>query len=108
MMRLRITKTPEFTIQKLVFTLASSLYEERPEEFAVYPNPAVNQVIITGIQGPAIVHIFNGCGILVQTARLNGFETSVPLDLPEEGLYYLKCTTGSDTFCKPIVKMNSL
>jgi hypothetical protein len=107
-MRLRILKTPEFTIHKLVFSIASLVHEKQREGFSVYPNPFVNQVTIKGTFGPAIIYIYNVCGTLVKTAKVNGIETSVSLDFLENGLYYLKCVTGSDTFCKPIMKINRL
>ena len=107
-MRLHIKKTPEFTIHRLVFSIASLVHEVQPEGFSVYPNPVVSQVTIKGIRGPALVYIYTTCGTLVRTAKVNGIETSVSLDLLENGLYFLKCVTGSDTFCKPIMKRDSL
>jgi endoglucanase len=107
-MRLYIIKTPEFTLHKLVFSTVSSVDERSRETISVFPNPSINKVTITGVDGSATVCIYNVSGILVRTTVINGNRNSVSLDLLEDGLYYLKCFTGSDTFCEPILVMSGM
>ena len=107
-MRLYVLNTPEFTLHRLVFSVASSVFDRSTETISVFPNPAVSEVTITGIDGPATVSIYNACGTLVKTAIVNDVEKIVSLDMLKEGLYYVRCTSVSGTYCRPVIKMNNL
>ena len=103
-----VLNTPEFTLHRLVFSIASNVNERSTETISVFPNPAVSEVTITGIDGPATVSIYNACGTLVKTAIVNDVEKIVSLDMLKEGLYYVRCTSVSGTYCRPVIKMNNL
>lgn len=104
MLHIKILNTPEFTLNKLTFSVATSVDDNSIEGIRVYPNPATDQVIIEGVEGLAFITVYNLSGTLIKSVVLSGSEKSVPINSLEEGVYILKCTTVNDTFTQKIMK----
>ena len=68
---------------------------------AVYPNPASDYLIVSGLDGASKVEIYTVTGQLVQTENFEN-ETRVKLDL-NTGMYLVKVTNGVQTSTKKII-----
>ncbi|MFY7988260.1 MAG: endonuclease [Flavobacterium sp.] len=68
---------------------------------AVYPNPAVDYLIISGLDGTSKVEIFTITGQLVQSQI---FENQVRIDINlKSGMYLVNITNGNQTTTKKII-----
>jgi endonuclease I len=67
----------------------------------VYPNPASDYLIISGLEGTSKVEIYTVTGQLVQTESFEN-ETRIKLDL-NVGMYLVKVTNGVQTSTKKII-----
>lgn len=68
---------------------------------AVYPNPAVDYLIISGLEGTSKVEIFTITGLLVQSQI---FENQVRLNINlNSGMYLVNITNGTQTTTKRII-----
>jgi hypothetical protein len=106
-LRINITKTPSFTLNKLTFSIATSVNEKSSDMISVYPNPASDQVIIKGIVNPSTINIYDISGTLMKTVMTNSYETDIPIDMMEDGLYILKCADLHNSFCIKLIKKNN-
>ena len=68
---------------------------------AVYPNPASDYLIVSGLDGASKVEIYTITGQLVQTENFEN-ETRIKLDL-NTGMYLVKVTNGAQTSTKKII-----
>lgn len=68
---------------------------------AVYPNPASDYLIVSGLDGASKVEIYTITGQLVQTESFEN-ETRIKLDL-NVGMYLVKVTNGVQTSTKKII-----
>ncbi|MFM7896195.1 MAG: endonuclease [Flavobacterium sp.] len=68
---------------------------------AVYPNPASDYLIVSGLDGASKVEIYTITGQLVQTESFEN-ETRMKLDL-NTGMYLVKVTNGVQTSTKKII-----
>ena len=68
---------------------------------AVYPNPASDYLIVSGLDGASKVEIYTITGQLVQTENFEN-ETRIKLDL-NTGMYLVKVTNGVQTSTKKII-----
>lgn len=68
---------------------------------AVYPNPASEFLIISGLEGTSKVEIFTVTGQLLQTENFEN-ETRVRLDL-SAGMYLVKLSNGTQTTTRKII-----
>lgn len=68
---------------------------------AVYPNPASDYLIVSGLDGASKVEIYTITGQLVQTENFDN-ETRIKLDL-NTGMYLVKVTNGVQTSTKKII-----
>ena len=68
---------------------------------AVYPNPASDYLIVSGLDGASKVEIYTVTGQLVQTENFEN-ETRMKLDL-NTGMYLVKVTNGVQTSTKKII-----
>jgi len=68
---------------------------------AVYPNPASDYLIVSGLEGISKVEIYTVTGQLVQTENFDN-ETRMKLDL-NTGMYLVKVTNGVQTSTKKII-----
>ncbi len=68
---------------------------------AVYPNPASEYLIVSGLDGTSKVEIFTVTGQLLQTENFEN-ETRVKLDL-NAGMYLVKVTNGVQNTTKKII-----
>ncbi|MCD8529404.1 MAG: endonuclease [Flavobacterium sp.] len=68
---------------------------------AVYPNPASDYLIVSGLDGASKVEIYTVTGQLVQTENFEN-ETRIKLDL-NTGMYLVKVTNGAQTSTKKII-----
>lgn len=68
---------------------------------AVYPNPASDYLIVSGLEGTSKVEIYTVTGQLVQTENFEN-ETRIKLDL-NTGMYLVKVTNGVQNSTKKII-----
>lgn len=68
---------------------------------AVYPNPASEYLIVSGLEGTSKVEIYTITGQLLQTENFEN-ETRVKLDL-NAGMYLVKVTNGVQSTTKKII-----
>jgi hypothetical protein len=67
----------------------------------VYPNPAKDYLIISGLEGNAIAEIYTLTGQLIQRIE---FENEIKLNLNcKAGMYLVEITNGSQTTTKKII-----
>ena len=81
----------------------STLSTQTPIEnrVAVYPNPASEYLIVSGLEGTSKVEIYTITGQLVQTENFEN-ETRIKLDL-NAGMYLVKVTNGVQSTTKKII-----
>lgn len=81
----------------------SNLSTQSPIEnkVAVYPNPASEYLIVSGLEGSSKVEIYTITGQLLQTENFEN-ETRVKLDL-NAGMYLVKVTNGVQSSTKKII-----
>lgn len=81
----------------------STLSTQNPIEnrVAVYPNPASEYLIVSGLEGSSKVEIYTITGQLVQSQDFNN-EIQINLDL-HVGMYLVKVTNGSQSTTKKII-----
>jgi hypothetical protein len=81
----------------------SSLSTQSPIEnrVAVYPNPASEYLIISGLEDSSKVAIYTVLGQLVQIQDFEG-EIKIDLDL-NAGMFVVKVTNGSESVTKKII-----
>lgn len=81
----------------------STLSTQNPIEnrVAVYPNPASEYLIVSGLEGSSKVEIYTITGQLVQTENFDS-ETRIKLDL-NTGMYLVKVVNGTQSTTKKII-----
>ena len=81
----------------------STLSTQNPIEnrVAVYPNPALEYLIVSGLEGSSKVEIYTITGQLVQSQDFDN-EIQINLDL-HVGMYLVKVTNGSQSTTKKII-----
>ena len=81
----------------------STLSTQTPidNSLAIYPNPASEYLIISGLEGTSKVEIYTITGQLVQTENFEN-ETLLKLDL-NAGMYLVKVTNGVQSTTKKII-----
>jgi hypothetical protein len=81
----------------------STLSTQNPIEnrVAVYPNPASDYLIVSGLEGSSKVEIYTITGQLVQTENFDN-EIQLNFDL-HAGMYLVKVTNGTESTTKKII-----
>ncbi|MDP5028018.1 MAG: endonuclease [Flavobacterium sp.] len=81
----------------------STLSTQNPIEnrVAIYPNPASDYLIVSGLEGSSKVEIYTITGQLVQTENFDN-EIQLNLDL-HAGMYLVKVTNGTESTTKKII-----
>ena len=82
---------------------SASLTSQNPvqNKIVVYPNPAKDYLIISGLEGNAIAKIYTLTGQLIQRVE---FENEIKLNLNcKAGMYLVTITNGSQTTTKKII-----
>ena len=82
---------------------SASLTSQNPvqNKIVVYPNPAEDYLIISGLEGNAIAKIYTLTGQLIQRVE---FENEIKLNLNcKAGMYLVTITNGSQTTTKKII-----
>ncbi len=82
---------------------SASLTANNPvqNKIVVYPNPAEDYLIISGLEGNAIAEIYTLTGQLIQRVE---FENEIKLNLNcKAGMYLVEITNGSQTTTKKII-----
>jgi len=54
----------------------------------LFPNPAQNEILITGLDGNEIIHIYNSLGALVQTVDANAGNKIIDVSHLSPGIYF--------------------
>lgn len=62
---------------------------DKEKNINVYPNPARENVIISGLQGREIVRIYDATGRLVQTQEVNSETVNISLTKMSQGIYHI-------------------
>lgn len=75
--------------------------ENQALNFVVYPNPASNQFTVSGINGEAVIELYNSLGMKVFEQKIIG-ETRVVPNV-SSGIYLAKITSDNKTAVKKVV-----
>ena len=75
--------------------ISTSVTEHVTAGLAAWPNPALDAVVLDGIDGPAPFVLVDAMGRNVRSGRLTGERTTVQLDGLASGTYLLRVTDGS-------------
>jgi endo-1,3(4)-beta-glucanase len=73
------------------------------EIITIYPNPVSDKIFITGLTGESIASVFNICGNLMQTVKLNKTENGINLNHFPKGMYFIKLQTDKNIVVKQFV-----
>ena len=87
---------------KLTVTAAGISVENINSELSLYPNPASDNVVISGISGTVTVMICNAGGEVIKTLKVDNGSFSVA-DLPD-GLYLLRIVDGTQAVLMKLLK----
>jgi len=71
-------------------------------DLIIYPNPAVDLLMIHGLKGPGILKIYSISGTLMQTASLQTDHAEINVSGLPEGIYLLNIETEEDIIIKRI------
>jgi len=107
-MRLNITQTPNYFIDNISFSFVTATEDINQEKLSVYPNPANNQVNITGMQGETTIELFNSNGSLVKTVRTQESNLSFSIESLSDGIYLLKCLSKTGITSQKIIESSNL
>ncbi|CAM3891199.1 endonuclease [Flavobacterium cucumis] len=82
---------------------SATLSTVSPEEskVVVYPNPAIDYLIVSGLQGKSKIEIYTITGQLIQTENVES-ETQIKLDL-SAGMYLVKVSSGFESTTQKII-----
>lgn len=82
---------------------SATLSTVSPEEskVVVYPNPAIDYLIVSGLQGKSKIEIYTITGQLIQTENVE-IETQIKLDL-SAGMYWVKVSNGFESTTQKII-----
>lgn len=82
---------------------SATLSTVSPEEskVVVYPNPAIDYLIVSGLQGKSKIEIYTITGQLIQTENVES-ETQIKLDL-SAGMYWVKVSNGFESTTQKII-----
>lgn len=72
------------------------------ESIRVFPNPATNYITIAGVEGSAVLEIYDTVGRLVLNQTITGYELKVPLH-SLKGVYLFRITQGEISLIKRVV-----
>jgi len=103
-MRLNITQTPNYFIDNISFSFVTAAEDINQNKLSAYPNPANNQVNITGMQGETTIELFNSNGSLVKTVRTQESNLSLSIESLSDGIYLLKCQSKAGITSQKIIK----
>lgn len=103
-MRLNITQTPNYFIDNISFSFVTSIEDINHEKLSVYPNPATNQINISGMLGETTIELFNSNGSLVKTFTTQENNLSFSIESLSDGFYLLKCQSKTGITSQKIIK----
>jgi hypothetical protein len=79
--------------------MAGSSIEQEPEsaDIAMYPNPAENSIVITGVNGKAKVEVYSIMGQLILIKDIESDKETIDLSALNNGTYLVKITSDAKT-----------
>ena len=79
--------------------MAGSSIEQEPEsaDIAMYPNPAENSIVITGVNGKAKVEVYSIMGQLILIKDIESDKETIDLSALNNGTYLVKITSDAQT-----------
>jgi hypothetical protein len=86
-----------------VTAITTGIKEIGEKDILIYPNPAKDNVIITGIT-KAKIEVFNFQGQAVQISDISELNTSVDISKLGSGVYSIRLTTNEGIFVKKLFK----
>ncbi len=107
---LKVSKTKDGgTLTLLKFDQPENPVEIIPvkSKIKIYPNPATDKLLVT-LQPAApasyALKIFNLLGVMVKSLELNPAETEIDISDFRQGIYFLRCYTGSEVQTIRLIK----
>lgn len=70
----------------------------------IYPNPVLDKLYVQGLEGPALVRIFDIHGRLLQTIQVDGPSAEIDIRELRRGVFLISFETGSGTVTRQFVK----
>jgi len=85
--------------------LTTGIVEYSNENISIYPNPATDNLTISGIVQPTVANIYALDGQLLKTNMLNYSINDISLNNIPEGIYFIKLQTDNEIIVKRFVKL---
>ena len=84
--------------------VSSSIGEVDKQPLVMYPNPAIHELNISGINSSTMIRLYTSCGSLVLEQKIDK-DTTIDTDILSEGIYtlYLSSNSNPETVLKKIV-----
>jgi aryl-phospho-beta-D-glucosidase BglC (GH1 family) len=105
-MRVTIVQKTEFNINRYVFSggNVSSIKDLVDNSITVFPNPALDKLVLQNVEKPSKVCIYNMSGHLVFEKNIIPGENILSIEKLKSGVYSIKCTNAVNSFCTKFVK----
>lgn len=84
-----------------ITTGAPSAIKENNFKFAMFPNPATNQVVLSGVEN-SVVTIFNISGSIVYSSTINGLK-NIDISNYSSGIYLVKIAGNTNTSVQKLI-----
>jgi len=84
----------------IVFSLATNVELNSLDMISVYPVPAVDEIVIRGMNSVESFNIINIIGTVVRTVEVTGDEMRVNISDLDEGIYMIHTSNSSIKFVK--------
>ena len=75
------------------------------DEITLYPVPAGDMIFISGLKGESVAGIYNVCGNLLLSEKINTINGEISLSKLSKGVYIIKIQTMGKQFIKQFVKL---
>jgi PKD repeat protein len=72
--------------------------------YQIYPNPAKNEIFITGVEKGTEIYLYNILGTLVYTGRVESESEKINLTAQNQGLYILRLISEGKMITAKMIK----
>lgn len=91
-----------FAIDNLLIDYLEGVNELLNEQLSIYPNPATNQLTISGLKG--VVSLMDVNGNMLYTSEMDGFH-QIQLEQIHSGIYFISVQTTEGIATKKVTKL---
>jgi len=89
-------------------TLTTGIAFNEETRISIYPNPAINYLIVSHLQRVQLIDIQSLTGSVVWTGKFNGEdEVTIPVSQFPDGLYIIRINCYEKTFTKKFIKKSN-